>query len=200
MSTASTTGLRARKKRERSDAIVDAAQALVLDRGLDAVTVEDIAASAGISPRTFFNYFDTKDDAVLGQRGLDVDDDAVATFVDGGPTGALLEDVEALVTAMLTAMSGSHDRARRAYTLLEAEPRLLARHAAWLEQHRAEVARLFARRAETLPAAVDPDLASLTVGLLLRAAGDRWESSGCAGELADHVAPAVASLRALLRS
>lgn len=40
-----------------------AAVRLALDKGLDAATVEAISEAADISPRTFFNYFSTKDDA-----------------------------------------------------------------------------------------------------------------------------------------
>lgn len=59
-------GLRARKKKLTRRAIHRAALTMVSDRGLDHVTTDEIAASAGVSPRTFFNYFPTKDEAVLG--------------------------------------------------------------------------------------------------------------------------------------
>jgi AcrR family transcriptional regulator len=60
-------GLRERKKRETHEALTTAARELVHAHGLDHVTVEDIADAAGVSVRTFFNYFGGgKDEALVG--------------------------------------------------------------------------------------------------------------------------------------
>lgn len=59
-------GLREQKRRQTKEAIEDAATRLVDEHGFPAVTIEQICEDAGISRRTFFNYFDTKDEAVLG--------------------------------------------------------------------------------------------------------------------------------------
>jgi len=59
------TGLRERKKQQTQDALSWAAVRLSVERGLEHVLVEDIAAEAGVSPRTFNNYFSSKAEAIV---------------------------------------------------------------------------------------------------------------------------------------
>lgn len=59
------TGLRERKKAQTRHDIGMAVMLLALERGLDAVTAEDIAASANVSVRTFHNYFGSKEEALV---------------------------------------------------------------------------------------------------------------------------------------
>jgi AcrR family transcriptional regulator len=56
---------RERKKRATRRALRSATLELALERGLDAVHINEITARAGVSPRTFFNYFEAKEDAAL---------------------------------------------------------------------------------------------------------------------------------------
>jgi len=60
-----TPGLRERKKRATREALRLAALRLAVQKGWEQVRVEDIAAEAGVSPRTFNNYFASKDEAFL---------------------------------------------------------------------------------------------------------------------------------------
>ncbi len=59
-------GLRERKKRATRRAIHRAALELAVELGVDNVTVAQIAERAGVSTRTLFNYFPTRDDALIG--------------------------------------------------------------------------------------------------------------------------------------
>ncbi|WP_434443494.1 TetR/AcrR family transcriptional regulator [Lentzea sp. E54] len=59
------TTLREQKKAVTRRSLAGAALRLAMERGLDGVTVEDIADAAGVSRRTFSNYFTSKEDAVL---------------------------------------------------------------------------------------------------------------------------------------
>lgn len=60
-----TGGLRERKKEATRRALHDAAMRLAAEHGLDGVTVEAIADAAGVSRRTFSNYFGGKEEALL---------------------------------------------------------------------------------------------------------------------------------------
>lgn len=65
--TDTTTGLRERKKRATRAALSDAALRLAVAHGFDNVLVEDIAAAANVSPRTFNNYFSSKQEAIISR-------------------------------------------------------------------------------------------------------------------------------------
>ena len=64
---ASPEGLRYRKKLKARLAVERAALELVIERGYDGVTVEDICARAEISKKTFFNYFPSKASVIMGR-------------------------------------------------------------------------------------------------------------------------------------
>ena len=60
-------GLRARKKQKTRQALIEAAMRLYRERGFEGVTIAAIAEEADVAPRTFFSYFETKEDVFLGR-------------------------------------------------------------------------------------------------------------------------------------
>lgn len=63
--TASPEGLRERKRRETRQRIAEVGQRLFLINGYEGTTLDAIATEAGISRRTFFSYFKSKDDVIM---------------------------------------------------------------------------------------------------------------------------------------
>ena len=115
--------LRERNRRDAWLAIHDAAAELALQHGLALTTVEMIAERVGISRRTFFNYFASKEDAVLGVQEIVVPEDALTEF-RRDRSAPLLERTVRLMAALLrTTTPEPHIRQRRT-ELVEAIPEL----------------------------------------------------------------------------
>lgn len=114
------TNLRARKKAQTWQEIHVAAADAVLADGLQAVTVEKIAASAGISPRTFFNYFPTKDHAVMGLQDPEIPDGVAERLPEGDST--LRRVVEVYMRVIGSAMPSTSVDLR--IRLMKAHPEL----------------------------------------------------------------------------
>ncbi|OIH99520.1 MULTISPECIES: TetR/AcrR family transcriptional regulator [unclassified Curtobacterium] len=107
-------GLRDRKRRATRRRIAEAARSLALEQDVDRTTIEQIAARADVSPRTFFNYFESKEDAVLGHTELDLTPetlDAHLTAVAGEPAALAVVDLAFLVFG--DSFGDEHERTAR---------------------------------------------------------------------------------------
>ena len=94
--------LRERKKARTREAIIIAALDLFEREGYDNTTIEDIAAAAEVSPRTFFRYFDSKLDLVM-TRTDSHSDDFGPLLADRPPGEGLLEALRAVLLSQLDA-------------------------------------------------------------------------------------------------
>jgi AcrR family transcriptional regulator len=87
-------GLRARKRRETRARLEEATLFFVRRDGLDQATIDQICERADVSPRTFFNYFDSKEDALLGTQALEFDEhtleELAKRYGDADPLEAVL--------------------------------------------------------------------------------------------------------------
>lgn len=120
-----TTGvpLRERNRLDTWSLIHDQASGMALEIGLHKTTVEAIADAAGISKRTFFNYFPTKEDAVLGSQPPTLPDEAVTAFRADGE-GDLFTRTVRLMGAVIRSMFPAASQTMRRQELKRQYPEL----------------------------------------------------------------------------
>ncbi|GAB3541823.1 TetR family transcriptional regulator [Arthrobacter tecti] len=123
--------LRTRKRNETWTALHDAAARLTLEKGPDSVTVEQIATLANVSPRTFFNYFGTKEDAILGLQEPSIDEQLLEEF---SADHDLLEQVSRLLIAVVHSTEGGEPEASLRLEVITAYPYLRQRRFAYFLQ------------------------------------------------------------------
>jgi AcrR family transcriptional regulator len=119
--------LREQKRQAVQKLISDAALPLFLERRFDEVTTDQISAAAGISPRSFFRYFATKEDVVVGhlaEAGRHVQ----AALEERPPAEAPWDALRAAFGALLTGFSDSRQALRMTTRMLLETPSLRARH------------------------------------------------------------------------
>lgn len=124
-------------------ALVDAAYQLLQAGGYEGLTVDAVAERAGVSRRTFFNYFASLPDA-LTSHVQDMLAQAVEVF-HRAPQGEDFAEVARLALAPITA-EGTLARAAYLHYCAERSPQLMATSLLVWEQARREVAELFSRR------------------------------------------------------
>lgn len=112
-------GLRERKKRETRGRLHRVALELVVAHGLDHVTIEQIAGGADVSTRTFFNYYPSKEAAVVG-ADPHLPQRLLATFVARPADEDVLTSIEAVMReriAPLVADPGLREQRSRAFAV-----------------------------------------------------------------------------------
>ncbi|WP_046469644.1 TetR family transcriptional regulator [Allosalinactinospora lopnorensis] len=165
-------GLRERKKRATRRALEREAVRLVLERGMDNVTVDDIAAAADVSTRTFFNYFASKDDALIGGGPPRPTPEARERFISGGPTGDLMADLKDYLASIT---EGDRDDLREIMSkvrlrerLVEQEPQLMPHVMANFAAMERDMVADVADRLRARPEDVRPRLVAALAAALMR--------------------------------
>lgn len=125
-----TEGLRARKLAATRATIERTAIRLALEHGYDNITVEMICDASMVSPRTFFNYFGSKEGVILGPApSMTTEADAHA-FVHAGSGDIVLD----LVTAMAAPIIDDQDTdlLRSRFIIITNTPELLGKQMEWM--------------------------------------------------------------------
>ena len=166
-------GLREQKKQRTQAALQRAALDLVAEHGFDHVTVDDIVAAAGVSKTTFYRYLNTKEDALLGNRGERLEGLRSALAAQP-PDLAPLEAVRAAVSEV--AQRYQHDR-RQMLALAKitrVTPSVAARSLEYDAALEDLLREYFVRRDPDGAASLRPWIRAARVLATLRAARDYW--------------------------
>lgn len=190
-------GLRERRRRKTANDIQRAALRLILAHGFAAVTTDMIAAEAGVSTRTFFNYYPNKEAATVG---------LAPTFTEAGMArfrraeGPLAEDLGVLTHDLLSAQPGQKELVRIISAVIDINPALLPAFQRSMQKTISTVAEmLISRQPDLSPerAALTAEVFSAVLGHTVRAwAEDATTDPAAAARLMTENLRAISALLA----
>ena len=164
-------GLRERKQQQTRERLKRAAMALFLERGFEAATIDDIAAAADVSRRSFFHYFASKEDVVAAWQ-----EDAAAALV----AGILARPAdESMLTAAENAIAAAVKRidpteAAAMSRLKRDNPALHARDQLKYEKLERALAEGLSQRAKTKSDRLKARLVAMIATGAMRVGGENW--------------------------
>ena len=193
---ADTLTLRERARRAARAEIAATAIQLFAENGFEATTIDQITAAVGISRRSFFHYFGSKEDLVLGD--VDALGESVRTALEARPDGeSAWEAIRGAFLVLRDAGGSSAEQltlARLHHEAPSLRARHLEKHLRWQELLAPEIQRRLG-----LPASPDADpraRAFVAAALAcLDAATDAWYRSGGTDDLERLFDEAVTTLR-----
>ena len=178
-----TLGLRERNKLRTRQEIADATIRLAAARGLEHVTVEQIAAAADVAPRTFFRYFDSKEDALLADHPERLEllrETLKSRPASEGPLTA----VRASILDLAGDLEDHRDLMLCKVQLMENNPTLRGRSLEMMGDLERMIAEALAERTGVdLATDFRPLVIAGAVCTAMRVAIDRWGAMGGTGDL-----------------
>ena len=198
-------GLRERKRIATRRAIQLAAITIVRDSGLDRLTVDEIGRVADISPRTFFNYFPTKEAALIGDAPTVPTGESVTRFVDDSSGQSVLAGIAALLHEATDLVADDHELSHLRRIVLKQHPHLFAMRMATLkhfedELHTVILLRLEREKLRLSAAELDSRarLITLVAMAAMRHAWTCWADAGGGTDLSTKLRSSFAEVENLL--
>jgi AcrR family transcriptional regulator len=168
-------GLRERKRQQTRERLTRAAMALFLERGFEATTLDDIAAAADISRRSFFHYFASKEDVVFAWH--EEITSALITAVAARPRDeSMLAAAENAISAMARQIEPSEAIAMAC--LKRDNPALQARDQVKYEKLERALADALAKRAGHKTEKLQARLVAMIATGAMRIGGELWADEG----------------------
>lgn len=183
--------LRERKKARTREALVEAAQRLFAKQGYDSTTVDEIAAEAEVSRRTFFRYFPTKEAVVFPDNAERLERfRELLRAVEPGESP--FASVRRACLGIAHELMESPERYAEQQRLVVASPALIAHELESDREWEAAIAEALLRAGAISTSSINPDiqyrariLAGAAMGVV-RATLKHWRDSGCAANLQDY--------------
>jgi AcrR family transcriptional regulator len=172
--------LRERNKARARAEIALAALRLFGERGFSGVTVDEIVSAAGVSRRTFFRYFETKEDALLAdypELNLRLTEGLSSDHLD--PMSAVRAGLHRLADWYVERSEAVLERSR----VIRDGMHLAARNLEFLSQWERAIATTFADQLGADPASLVPRTAGAAVVGAFKAALTQWVRSSCTEDL-----------------
>ena len=168
-------GLRARKRQQTRERLTRAAMALFRERGFEATTLDDIAAAADVSRRSFFHYFASKEDVVFAwQEELTA---AMVAAVAARPASeSTLAAAENAISAMVRQLDPSEAIAMS--RLKRDNPALRARDQVKYEKLERALAEALGQRSPAKAERVQARLVAMIATGAIRIGDELWTSEG----------------------
>jgi len=184
-------GLRERHRRRTAADLEEAALTLFSDRGFDAVTIDDIAAAADVSRRTFFRYFASKEDVILSDHPKRLDE--LQAELDRRPDDEpALTALRHAIMSMVSTYEEEREHMLRRFRLMTMTPALEARSLCLQRNWETAVTEMLAARMGVDPARdLRPGVVAATTMAAMRVATANWLAGGGQGDLPAIVATAL---------
>ncbi|MGX5680860.1 TetR/AcrR family transcriptional regulator [Schumannella luteola] len=200
-------GLRERKRRATRRAIQLAVIDLVAEHGLDGTTVDEISRRADISPRTFFNYFASKEDAIIGELPPLPSEELVERFVSAGRGASLFDGLSEILVETVEGEGHDQELMQRRKSVLQQHPHLFAMRIARMRRLEDEMGRIVARRLVADDPRMEEGTAERRGHLVanvafaaMRHAWGCWAQGDHDSRLGDHVAASFTELKSVFSS
>jgi AcrR family transcriptional regulator len=160
-----------RKKRATRRALHDAALRLAAERGIEHVTVEEISAAANVSARTFFNYYPSKEQAVIGDV-ISFDPERMTSIMQSA--GTVLDGLREVALGVADYTESEREHVLMRWELVERHPSLLPAMMSRIMEFEQVLTSALAARTGDRPDDPYPQVGAALTGTALRVSVRRW--------------------------
>jgi AcrR family transcriptional regulator len=184
-------GLRERHRKRTAADLEAAAIDLFCERGFDAVTIDDIAAAADVSRRTFFRYYGSKEDVILSDHPRRLDE--LQAALDRRPSDEpALTALRHAIMSLADTYEEEREHMVRRFTLVSTTPSLEARSLCLQRNWETAVTEMLAARMAVDPATdLRPGVVAAATMAAMRVATANWLAGGGRGDLSATVVAAL---------